>query len=455
VDRNDFPSIKTTFHPPGQRRFLYIGNTAWVKNTGYLSRIARALPAHEFGWMGASHRPIAGFRAWGPQDFAQPESRRLLADYDFILTAGFSDANPTVVLEGMAWGLIPICTPQSGYEGYPGIPNIPLNDVAGACAVLTRLQEQDTATLLSLRHANDRLLDTHFTWERFARQVREALLEEGRAPLEAETDRAQTAPALGRRALTICPMASPRRGAETAGPLENCMNTNTPTESCRACGHPTAPYTTARVLNRHDVRYDRCPQCGLIQTETPHWLNEAYSEAIAGSDTGLLRRNFILAATTQSIIRSYFRPDGRFVDYGGGYGALVRLMRDAGHDFRRHDPMCANLFARGFDAAPPAQPDYELVTAFEVFEHLVQPREEMARMLAFSRNILFSTLLQPSAAPTPDTWWYYCLDTGQHVTLYTRAALEALGRAHGLRLVTDGKQLHLFTDQRIQPGGSP
>ena len=61
------------------------------------------------------------------------------------------------------------------------------------------------------------------------------------------------------------------------------MNTNTPTESCRACGHPTAPYTTARVLNRHDVRYDRCPQCGLIQTETPHWLNEAYSEAIAGS----------------------------------------------------------------------------------------------------------------------------------------------------------------------------
>lgn len=186
VDRNDFPSIKTTFHPPGQRRFLYIGNTAWVKNTGYLSRIARALPAHEFGWMGASHRPIAGFRAWGPQDFAQPESRRLLADYDFILTAGFSDANPTVVLEGMAWGLIPICTPQSGYEGYPGIPNIPLNDVAGACAVLTRLQEQDTATLLSLRHANDRLLDTHFTWERFARQVREALLEEGRAPLEAE-----------------------------------------------------------------------------------------------------------------------------------------------------------------------------------------------------------------------------------------------------------------------------
>jgi hypothetical protein len=229
------------------------------------------------------------------------------------------------------------------------------------------------------------------------------------------------------------------------------MNTNAPTESCRACGHPTAPYTTARVLNRHDVRYDRCPQCGLIQTETPHWLNEAYSEAIAGSDTGLLRRNFILAATTQSIIRSYFRPDGRFVDYGGGYGALVRLMRDAGHDFRRHDPMCANLFARGFDAAPPAQPDYELVTAFEVFEHLVQPREEMARMLAFSRNILFTTLLQPSAAPTPDTWWYYCLDTGQHVTLYTRAALEALGRAHGLRLVTDGKQLHLFTDQRIQP----
>ena len=72
-------------------------------------------------------------------------------------------------------------------------------------------------------------------------------------------------------------------------------------------------------------------------------------------------------------------------------------------------------------------------------------------MLTFSRNILFTTLLQPYPAPQPGDWWYYCLDTGQHVALYTRSALEALGRTHGLNLVTDGKQLHLFTEQKIAP----
>lgn len=228
------------------------------------------------------------------------------------------------------------------------------------------------------------------------------------------------------------------------------MTTET-THSCRVCDTPTTLHARARLLGRHDIRYECCPACGFIQTERPYWLDEAYADAIAASDTGLLRRNFILAAVTQSIIRSYFNPRARFVDYGGGYGALVRLMRDAGYDFWRYDPLCANLFARGFDAAPSARPEAELVTAFEVFEHLVNPREELLKMLSFSRNILFTTLLQPTPAPQPGDWWYYCLDTGQHVALYTRSALEALGRTHGLNLVTDGKQLHLFTDQTIAP----
>jgi len=183
VDRRDFPPVKTSFAPPGQRRFLYIGNTAWVKNTGYLSALARARPEYAFAWMGQSRHPIAGFRALGARDFSQPASRSMLADYDFILTAGFSDANPTVVLEGMAWGLIPICTPQSGYEGYPGIPNIPLQDLAGACAVLDRMQQTDATSLRALQAGNWSLLDAHFTWDRFADQVRAALLDQGRAAL--------------------------------------------------------------------------------------------------------------------------------------------------------------------------------------------------------------------------------------------------------------------------------
>lgn len=183
VDRRDFPPVKASFAPPGQRRFLYIGNTAWVKNTGYLTALAQARPAYAFAWIGESRRPIAGLRALGPQNFSQPASQHLVASHDFILTAGFSDANPTVLLEGMAWGLIPICTPQSGYEGYRGIPNLPLNNLPAACAVLDRMQQMESADLLAWQAENWRLLDEHFNWDRFADQVRTALQAEGRAAL--------------------------------------------------------------------------------------------------------------------------------------------------------------------------------------------------------------------------------------------------------------------------------
>lgn len=175
VDRRDFPPVKTTFRPAGRRRLLYIGSTAWVKNPGYLAELARRLPDLSFSWVGAGRRPIPGLERCGPLDFSQPAAMQVIADHDFIITAGFSDANPTVILEGMAWGLIPVCTPQSGYEGHAGIPNIPLNDPAGAAAVLRELQEWPDERLRDVQRSNWRVLDEHFTWDRFARQVLEAL----------------------------------------------------------------------------------------------------------------------------------------------------------------------------------------------------------------------------------------------------------------------------------------
>lgn len=224
------------------------------------------------------------------------------------------------------------------------------------------------------------------------------------------------------------------------------MSTSPAPGICRVCGGPAPVFAHARLLGRHDIRYERCSRCGFIQTEEPYWLDEAYSEAIAASDIGLVRRNFILAAVTRSVIRSYCNESGAFVDYGGGYGMLTRLLRDADLDAYRYDPLCRNLFAGGFDAEPPPRPSFELVTAFEVFEHLVDPVAGLGKMLAFSRNILFTTLLQPTPVPLPHSWWYYCTDTGQHVSFHTRESLAELGRRHGLHFVSDGRNLHMFSN---------
>jgi hypothetical protein len=111
----------------------------------------------------------------GYQDFASESARRLVASHDFLLTVGRADANPATLLEGMAWGLVPVCTPTSGYEEYPSIVNIPLDDPQGALRVLERLQSVPEDALTDMQTANWKALDDHFNWERFASQVREAI----------------------------------------------------------------------------------------------------------------------------------------------------------------------------------------------------------------------------------------------------------------------------------------
>lgn len=182
VDRGDFPALKRRFNPPGRRRFLYIGHSGWQKNPRYLREIARAMPEASFAWIGAGPAALPGFRALGAMDFRAPEARRAVADHDFLLTVGRADANPATVLEAMAWGLIPVCTRESGYAGHPGIPNVPLADAASAARVLRDLQDAPEERLLEMQALNWEALERRFTWDRVAAQVVAAIASEDRPP---------------------------------------------------------------------------------------------------------------------------------------------------------------------------------------------------------------------------------------------------------------------------------
>lgn len=170
IDRSEFPRLKHSFNPPGQRRFVYIGHNGWQKNVAYLSQIARACSS-PIAWMGAGKRDIPGVERLGPQDFSTPAAQANLARHDFMITVGKSDANPATILEAMGWGLIPVCTPQSGYTDEPGIVNVPLVKPRDAAAILDRLQQAPDAELVSLQAAAAGRLDTHYHWDRFAQQV--------------------------------------------------------------------------------------------------------------------------------------------------------------------------------------------------------------------------------------------------------------------------------------------
>jgi glycosyltransferase involved in cell wall biosynthesis len=221
---------------------------------------------------------------------------------------------------------------------------------------------------------------------------------------------------------------------------------------CKVCGTLTEPFAKGVILNRYTVDYFECPHCHFVQTETPYWLEEAYDAAICQTDVGLVFRNCSFSAPVANLLHNIYPPSARFLDYGGGYGLFVRLMRDRGFNFEWTDKYCENLFATGFTADLSQPNDYVLATAFEVFEHFSEPRTEIDRLLSLAPSILFSTELMPPSRPKPGEWWYYALPEGQHIGFYSEATLRYLAKEYSLNLYTNGRSLHLLTPLKLEVG---
>jgi hypothetical protein len=218
---------------------------------------------------------------------------------------------------------------------------------------------------------------------------------------------------------------------------------------CKLCQRELFMVARAQILGKYDVAYYRCPCCGFTQTEEPYWLDDAYADAITRNDIGLVGRNIFLTRVTKAVITLFFDAQARFIDFGAGYGMLVRMLRDQGLNFYWHDKFCANLFAKGFEAQPEPGERYELLTAFEVFEHLPDPLAEIEQMLRYAPSVLFTTQLLPATKPNPGQWWYYGLEHGQHVAIYSVESLRQIARRFNCNLYTDGAFIHLLTPKRL------
>lgn len=220
--------------------------------------------------------------------------------------------------------------------------------------------------------------------------------------------------------------------------------------ACRLCGAATEPFGELTMLGRHRAHYLRCRACGYVAVENPYWLGEAYADhAIAALDTGIVMRNLWLADAVDALLRWRFRGVRTALDYGAGTGLFVRLMRDRGHDFRWSDPHCENLFALGFEAGEDARPD--LVTCFEVAEHLTDPVPIFRDLTKRAPILIFSTELLPGGNNRPGEWHYYTPETGQHVGFFTAASLQALAHRLDCHFASDGRMLHAFTNAPLDP----
>lgn len=222
---------------------------------------------------------------------------------------------------------------------------------------------------------------------------------------------------------------------------------------CPICTQGVSPAFSAKVLGKYVAEFEHCASCGFLRIANPHWLEEAYTSAIAATDTGLVARNIDVARKLAAFL--YFvlpgRGAGRFLDVAGGYGMLTRLMRDYGFDFYWSDKYCSNLFAQGFEFGESKAP-FRAVTAIEVMEHLIDPVDFLKSALrtAESDTFIFTTELYEGEPPRPEAWGYYSLSTGQHISFFSRKTLEILSRRLGMhyRYVAG---LHVFTKKDISP----
>ena len=218
---------------------------------------------------------------------------------------------------------------------------------------------------------------------------------------------------------------------------------------CKVCSQNAELFSEEIILEKYRIKYYKCNNCGFIQTEEPYWLEESYSDAINRSDVGYVTRNLLYSKFTKLIIFIFFNSKRKFIDYGSGYGLFVRLMRDYGLDYYWEDKYCENIFAKDFVANKSNEKCYELLSAFEVFEHVVNPPQDIKEMLKFSDSIFFSTYLIPDNYPKPKEWWYYALDTGQHISFYSLRTMQYIAKENNLNFYTNGKNLHLLTKKKV------
>ena len=220
------------------------------------------------------------------------------------------------------------------------------------------------------------------------------------------------------------------------------MNTDKADNTCKICNTGTQKVFTTEILKKHLVSYYQCTKCNFVQTESPFWLSEAYSNPMNLTDTGIMHRNSISSKVCASLLFLVFGSKGKYLDYAGGYGVFTRIMRDYGFDFYWFDPYTTNVMARGFEHSN--ENNYSAVTTFESFEHFENPILELERIVKFSKNIIFSTELIPDKLPGPEEWWYYGREHGQHIAIHSKKSLQILADKFNLYFYSLGNLLFFF-----------
>ena len=203
-------------------------------------------------------------------------------------------------------------------------------------------------------------------------------------------------------------------------------------EACRLCGGYLTPKFIRMILYKYEVRYFECDQCASLQTESPYWLEEAYTSNLPSLDSGAVQRNLQNLAAAYLISKLFAVRDA--LDFGGGDGLLCRLLRDYNVNCYVKDKYAVPTYSAAF-----SEPDFSapnLVLAFEVLEHFATPASELANLFQLRPQVLLAStgIYNHQRAD----WWYLATETGQHVFFYSEKAVQMIAERFGYSCLLSG-----------------
>jgi hypothetical protein len=201
-------------------------------------------------------------------------------------------------------------------------------------------------------------------------------------------------------------------------------------------------------LSGEPIYYNLCHECGFCFAPSMYdWTAEMFAEKVYNDDYIKVDPEYAESrprsnADFMSWLFPNFPAGCRHLDYGGGNGALSRILRQRGWDSTSYDPF-ANR-----DVDPATLGRFDLISAFEVFEHFPDVRACLDSIVQRMRQpsvLLFGTLVSDgSIRPNERLSWWYAAPRNGHVNLFTNRSLRTLAKQYGFTFATASADMHIF-----------
>jgi len=196
------------------------------------------------------------------------------------------------------------------------------------------------------------------------------------------------------------------------------------------------------------IYYSICSDCKfLFAPYFSSWSDDDFIAKIYNNEYIEIDPDYldIRPAHNFELLEKYFgqaKTHINHLDYGGGDGSLSLNLIKSGWSSKSYDPfpdMKDQISELG---------EFNLITAFEVFEHVPNPNLLMQNILKLIQDdglIMFSTLISDGNLHSNKRldWWYAAPRNG-HISLFSSESLKRLAHKYGFRFASLGVGYHVY-----------